>query len=129
LPLLLPELGIKYIIFDKDQTLTSTYANDFHPSISITHFKETFGESSIAILSNSVGSSDDRNYQGLLHINEIFNNNVNNHFDVLNCIGAILTESCLQLPVVRHALKKPDCLKEVGGISLILLFYPMITKH
>ena len=51
-----------------------------------------FGQN-VAILSNSVGSSDDVGYK-----------------------DAERTEKKLGLSVIRHKRKKPDCLKEVGLI-------------
>ncbi len=55
--------GIKYIVFDKDNTLTRAFEDELHPDI-----LNTFNEIShhfpgnVAILSNSVGSSDDTDY-------------------------------------------------------------------
>jgi Mitochondrial PGP phosphatase len=46
--------------------------------------------SAVAILSNSVGSCDDRNFE-----------------------SAAKTEKMMKLPVIRHLAKKPSCLKEV----------------
>ena len=48
--------------------------------------------SAVAILSNSVGSCDDRNFE-----------------------SAAKTEKMMKLPVIRHLAKKPSCLKEVRG--------------
>ena len=78
---------------DKDNTLTYTYHKTLHPNVktSIQKSREIFGENSIAILSNSVGSCD----------------------DMPNFHGAIETETSLGIPVIRHMLKKPACLQEV----------------
>ena len=79
------------LIFDKDNTLTYTYCSALHPSVtqSVQRAKEKFN-GNIAILSNSVGSSDDRNYE-----------------------HAYRVEKTLGIPVIKHALKKPACLQEV----------------
>jgi phosphatidylglycerophosphatase GEP4 len=59
--------GIKYLIFDKDQTLSNTYSDHFHPNvISIINKLKSDDTFSIAILSNSVGSNDDKNYEGFI---------------------------------------------------------------
>lgn len=57
--------NIKYIVFDKDNTLTLPYKNDIHYSIqkTIEVLKLSYGNN-IAILSNSVGSCDDLHFQG-----------------------------------------------------------------
>ena len=86
----LKRMGIKYIVFDKDQTLTSTYSSDYHSKISILPFQESFGEKNLAILSNSVGSNNDENFE-----------------------EAIQTELKMKISVIRHLKKKPDCLQEV----------------
>mmetsp|Transcript_33330 Transcript_33330/g.33945 ORF Transcript_33330/g.33945 Transcript_33330/m.33945 type:complete len:232 (-) Transcript_33330:158-853(-) len=83
--------GIKGIIFDKDNTLTTTYSDELHPSVQniVTDFQHNFSPG-IAILSNSIGSSDDPHYQ--------------------------LANSCeeaLNIPVIRHLKKKPACIEEV----------------
>lgn len=109
----LKNAGIKYIVFDKDQTLTSTYSNVFHPTVSIAIFKKSFGDNYLAILSNSVGSNDDKDYQGFIICETL-------QYDLFMLLyyvrifkGAILTETSLHLNVIRHKHKKPDCLNEV----------------
>lgn len=52
--------------------------------------KYSFTPEAIAILSNSVGTEDDANFE-----------------------GAKLTELEMGIPVIRHKLKKPACLDEV----------------
>ena len=78
---------------DKDNTLTHTYHKILHPNVetSLQRSREIFGENSVAILSNSVGSCD----------------------DMPDFHGAIDTESSLGIPVIRHIMKKPACLPEV----------------
>ncbi len=85
--------GIKYLVFDKDNTLTYTYSDELHSSVrmKISECRQSFGTSSMAILSNSVGTLDDIDFQ-----------------------GARLTESRLGLKVIRHEQKKPGCLQEVA---------------
>lgn len=83
--------GIRGIVFDKDNTLSISYENKLHPSVvgTIQKTKAIF-KNRIAILSNSVGSSDDDNFK-----------------------GAVATEKGLGLPVIRHIKKKPACIEEV----------------
>ena len=58
--------GVRYIVFDKDNTLTAPYERKyFNPQIEqavLRNCKEAFGENCIAVLSNSAGSKDDKNY-------------------------------------------------------------------
>jgi phosphatidylglycerophosphatase GEP4 len=84
--------GIKYIVFDKDNTLCHTYSDELHPSVvnKVNECKQEFSPSSVAILSNSVGTKDDTNYA-----------------------GAVATELAMSIPVIRHDQKKPGCLHEV----------------
>ena len=83
--------GVKYLVFDKDNTLTRAFEDELHESV-----KEAVDEAhtefpgKIAILSNSVGSSDDQGYK-----------------------AAAETEKKLKIPVIRHRIKKPACLAEV----------------
>jgi len=88
------EHGIRCVVFDKDNTLSLTYVDELHSSAvhAVESSRQVFGPSGVAILSNSVGSSDDEGYQ-----------------------SAAATEEKMQLAVIRHARKKPDCLDEVLG--------------
>eukprot|EP01041_Mallomonas_annulata_P012728 gene12728-26812_t len=88
---LLKECGIRGIIFDKDNTLTITYMDELHPSVvqTVQECKKQF-PSGLAILSNSIGSSDDIDYK-----------------------EAHAIQKALDIPVIRHMKKKPDCLFEV----------------
>lgn len=88
--------GIKYIVFDKDNTLCYTYTDTLHPSLvnKVNECKQVFSPSSVAILSNSVGTKDDTNYA-----------------------GAVATELAMNIPVIRHDNKKPGCLHEVISIK------------
>lgn len=83
--------GIKYLVFDKDNTLTLTFKDELHDKVkgSIKEALEHF-PGNVAILSNSVGSSDDFGYK-----------------------AAIETEKKIGIPVIRHKIKKPACMKEV----------------
>ena len=68
----LHELGIRHLVFDKDNTLTKPYLREYITP----EFKDfihgpvinTFGEENVSILSNSAGSSDDKNYAEALII-------------------------------------------------------------
>ena len=88
---MLKKMGIRCIAFDKDNTISTTYVDDLHPSLKqkMREIKEAFPQT-VAILSNSVGTLDDENYK-----------------------GAIETERNMDIPVIRHANKKPGCLDEV----------------
>eukprot|EP00347_Sterkiella_histriomuscorum_P016479 403353021 len=83
---LLHQNGIKYVVFDKDNTLTNAYEKDINPQIQdgYNQCKEVFGLQNMAILSNSVGSTDDKDHQ-----------------------EAKLLEQITGIPVIRHKLKKP----------------------
>lgn len=52
--------GIKAVVFDKDNTLTAPYAAAIHPPFqpAVQLCIQTFKREKIAIVSNSVGSSD-----------------------------------------------------------------------
>ena len=56
-------LGIKYLIFDKDNTLTRPYVREYYSddieSVILEDCAAEFTLENMAILSNSVGSSDD----------------------------------------------------------------------
>ena len=85
--------GVKYIIFDKDNTLTLAFEDELHETVkdAVDRARMEF-PGRIAILSNSVGSSDDEGYK-----------------------AASATERKLKIPVIRHRVKKPACLAEVKG--------------
>ena len=59
--------GIRYIIFDKDNTVTlpyeRRYANSGIEKSILEDCINVFGKESMAFLSNSAGSKDDKNYQ------------------------------------------------------------------
>ena len=79
--------GIRYLIFDKDNTLTLPYERDIHPSVAdvVPKLKKAFGSENIAILSNSVGSKEDK---GGREADEL--------------------EALWGIKVIRHEKKKPD---------------------
>ena len=85
----LNDVGIKYLIFDKDNTLTAPYKRDYY-SIDIKNAivedcAAEFTEANMAILSNSVGSTDDApDYKETSEV-----------------------EATLEMPVIRHLKKKP----------------------
>lgn len=67
------------------------YAEYPHPSvIPVIEQAKTIFPGGVAILSNSVGSSDDDGYSMAIH-----------------------NEATMGIPVIRHRIKKPGCLKEV----------------
>jgi phosphatidylglycerophosphatase GEP4 len=84
--------GIKAVIFDKDNTLTAPYATEIHERAAdgLKNALEVFGHDNVAILSNSAGTKDDKNYQ-----------------------DAIKIENDLGINVIRHDCKKPGGLEEV----------------
>ena len=59
--------GIRYIVFDKDNTLTVPYSHHYFSdllmkSVLVDAANSLNGVQNIALLSNSVGSSDDKDY-------------------------------------------------------------------
>jgi phosphatidylglycerophosphatase GEP4 len=84
---------VKYFVFDKDNTLTLPYENSYaNKEIieKIKEFKEIYGKFNLAVLSNSAGSSDDKNYNELKII-----------------------EENLKLKVIIHKYKKPNVYSEI----------------
>lgn len=83
---------VKFIVFDKDNTLSYAYDDHIHPSLvnKVNEIKQQFHPQHIAIISNSVGTNDDYQHQ-----------------------GARKTEESMKIPVIRHSHKKPDCIDEV----------------
>lgn len=94
------EIPIKYIVFDKDNTLTLPY--DLSDTCISKHTliaqelelcRKIHGESNVAILSNSLGSSDDAPDYKLVRK---FHENTKN-----------------SIPIVCHGSKKPNCFEEL----------------
>ena len=84
---------VKYVIFDKDNTLTIPYENTFPNDLymnKIKQFQNIFEKHNIAIISNTCGSSDDINHS-----------------------EAQIVEKNLDLYVIRHKLKKPQVYNEI----------------
>lgn len=98
----LQKLGIRAVLFDKDNTLTLPYCNEWYDERTkqfVSKCTKMF-PGKVAILSNSVGSSDDSSF-----------------------LLAAETERSLGVPVVRHGRKKPECVDKVieflgGGIKM-----------
>ena len=97
---------IKYVLFDKDNTLTIPFENK-HYGLNLNQHAEyntvlasckALVGDNIAILSNSIGSSDDK----------ITVNNITQLYSLADEV-----ERKLLIPVIRHGKKKPDCMKEV----------------
>ena len=89
----LKELGIRHIVFDKDNTLTFVHERQYMTrglGEMVVEVVELFGKGNVAILSNSIGSKDDA---------------VNDE--------AKVCEETLGLPVIRHKHKKPNVLDEI----------------
>jgi phosphatidylglycerophosphatase GEP4 len=84
---------VKYIVFDKDNTLTlphkTKFAND-EIELKLREFQKVFGNNNISILSNSAGSRDDKEYREAEEI-----------------------EFNTQIRVIRHQYKKPNVYKEI----------------
>lgn len=84
---------IKYIVFDKDNTIayhkSNNLPNEEMKEILI-NFKKIFGEEKLAILSNTAGSQNDKNYEDLRKIEENFN-----------------------IKVIKHINKKPNVNQEI----------------
>jgi phosphatidylglycerophosphatase GEP4 len=88
------EFNIKYLVIDKDNTLTLPYINEYANNEikeKINVLKYIFGENNIAILSNSAGSSDDKDYKELK-----------------------IVENNLKLFVIKHKNKKPNVNEEIN---------------
>lgn len=83
--------GIKAIMFDKDNTLTAPYSTNIHENAAagLRNALDVFGHDNVAILSNSAGTKDDKNYE-----------------------DAIKIERELGINVIRHDEKKPGGLQE-----------------
>jgi hypothetical protein len=89
--------GIECIVFDKDNTLSYCYSDVIHPSVvPVVEKACMLFPNAIAILSNSAGSCDDVGFE-----------------------MAIKTEKNIGLPVIRHEIKKPGCLKEVYDCYIV----------
>lgn len=87
------EYNVKYVVFDKDNTLTLPHKKELannHIKDKIKEFKRVFGEDNIAILSNSAGSRDDIDYKEALEI-----------------------EEDTGIKVIKHEFKKPKVYKEI----------------
>jgi len=84
--------GIKAVIFDKDNTLTAPYANEIHvrAALGLKNALDVFGHDNVAILSNSAGTKDDKDYE-----------------------DAIKIEQEMGVNVIRHDDKKPGGMEEV----------------
>ena len=87
----LRELGVKGVIFDKDNTLTLPYSMSLVPLLlrTVSDFTHYF-PGKIAILSNFAGTLEDKDYEKAARI-----------------------EKGLAIPVIRHAEKKPGGIKAV----------------
>ncbi|KAL2918573.1 hypothetical protein HK105_201974 [Polyrhizophydium stewartii] len=88
--------GFKAIAFDKDNTLTAPYAMHIHPPFekSWSECIDAFGQDRIAIVSNSAGSTDDKDHAEARKIEAVFG-----------------------VHVLRHVHKKP-----AGGEELVAHF-------
>jgi len=86
------EKKVKYIVFDKDNTLTHPYKIEIEKLLEpkIEEYKKVFGEENLAILSNSAGSKDDINY-----------------------LEATKIEKASGLKVVKHFHKKPRVYNDI----------------
>uniref|UniRef100_A0A7S4JN97 Phosphatidylglycerophosphatase n=1 Tax=Odontella aurita TaxID=265563 RepID=A0A7S4JN97_9STRA len=84
--------GIRAVVFDKDNTLTAPYDSVIHSNAAagLQNALDAFGESHVAILSNSAGTMDDPGYK-----------------------DAEMIEESLGISVIRHNEKKPGGLQEV----------------
>ena len=79
-------------MFDKDNTLTPPYEREAHPTImkALTQCIEVYGHDNVAILSNSVGSLEDRGF-----------------------FEALMVEKSLGINVIRHIKKKPEVKEDI----------------
>ncbi|PIA18035.1 HAD-superfamily phosphatase [Coemansia reversa NRRL 1564] len=88
----LHQIGIKYLVFDKDNCLTAPYIDQIHPEFKHVWSQclSIFSPCNILIVSNSVGTRDDPKGH-----------------------GAERVERGLGVPVLRHVEKKPRCGAEI----------------
>lgn len=90
--------GIKYLVFDKDNTLSTVYSDKMHPSVEsvVDLARQAYpSRESMAILSNSAGcEGDDPNFE-----------------------TAKAVEAAFGMAVIRHTHKKPACADEVSSES------------
>lgn len=79
-------------MFDKDNTLTLPYEREAHASIKENLYRclELYGPDNVAILSNSVGSREDKGFE-----------------------EAQLVEEQLGVSVIRHMQKKPEVKEDI----------------
>ncbi|MBT7903079.1 YqeG family HAD IIIA-type phosphatase [Candidatus Woesearchaeota archaeon] len=91
----LKQVGIKGLVFDKDNTLTAPYGREIYPTIrdAFEEYKRVFGYR-ICIMSNSAGTRDDKGYRDARQI-----------------------EDDLGIKVLRHIHKKP------GGLEAVIEFF------
>eukprot|EP00927_Polykrikos_kofoidii_P055277 TRINITY_DN49554_c0_g1_i1.p1 TRINITY_DN49554_c0_g1~~TRINITY_DN49554_c0_g1_i1.p1 ORF type:complete len:235 (+),score=35.93 TRINITY_DN49554_c0_g1_i1:76-780(+) len=91
----LRQAGLRGVVFDKDNTLTSPYGGDVHELVvpAVAACRDVFG-SAVVIMSNSAGGPDDKGY-----------------------VEANKVEAALGLDVLRRQCKKPG-----GFQDLISLF-------
>jgi phosphatidylglycerophosphatase GEP4 len=56
------DAGVRYVVFDKDNTLTAPYADEVHASVraSLRQCVAVFGAANVCIMSNSAGTPDDK---------------------------------------------------------------------
>mmetsp|Transcript_3025 Transcript_3025/g.4321 ORF Transcript_3025/g.4321 Transcript_3025/m.4321 type:complete len:279 (+) Transcript_3025:96-932(+) len=87
----LHQIGIRAVVFDKDNTLTAPYVDEIHPLTQrgLEQCRRFFNDSMV-ILSNSAGTNDDVGFESADRIS-----------------------AALKIPVVRHSEKKPGGLSEL----------------
>mmetsp|Transcript_1954 Transcript_1954/g.6092 ORF Transcript_1954/g.6092 Transcript_1954/m.6092 type:complete len:214 (-) Transcript_1954:238-879(-) len=80
------ERGVRFVVLDKDNTLTAPYVDALHPRVApaVARCLAEFGRDRVAILSNSAGTRDDPGHA-----------------------AARAVEAATGLPVVLHDDKKP----------------------
>ena len=88
----LRSIGCRGLVFDKDNTLTEPYADEVAPALTdaLSQARDAFGDERVAVLSNSAGTPDDRNFEQAARI-----------------------ERSLGLPVLRRPHKKPQGFESV----------------
>ncbi|KYQ90536.1 hypothetical protein DLAC_09161 [Tieghemostelium lacteum] len=88
----LKSMGFKGVLMDKDNTITQPFMPTIYEPYkdSIKECKRIFGDDNVAIISNSAGSSDDKNF-----------------------ILANAMEKSLGIHILKHNTKKPDGIQSV----------------
>lgn len=92
IPLCFKQNRIKAVVLDKDNTFAKPYDEKVYAGYQAEwdHLKQCYPGAELLIVSNTAGTSDDKNY-----------------------MQAEKIEKTIRVPVLRHKTKKPGCYREV----------------